>query len=66
MLITCFVRFANMKLFCNQNKINFMFTTLIKHVNNQTKLPYCFGKVEKNMDLSRIYLAVIFFIQLVF
>ena len=36
---TCFVRFANMKLFCksgNQNKNNFTHTTLTKHVNNQT------------------------------
>ena len=45
-----FVRFANMKLFCksaNQNKNNFRFATLTKHVNNQTKLSYCFGKVEE-------------------
>ena len=36
-----------------------MFTTLTKHVNNQTHCRnYCFGKVEENMDLSHIYLAV--------
>ena len=36
---TCFVRIVNLKLFCksaNQNKNNFRFTTLTKHVNNQT------------------------------
>ena len=48
-----FVRFVNMKLFCksaNQNKTNFRFTTLKKQTG--------FGKIEENMDLSRIHLAV--------
>ena len=58
---TRFVRSVNMKLFCkraNQNKNNFMFTTLTKLVNNQTNccITY-FGKNEENMYLSRIYLA---------
>ena len=55
-----FVRFANMKLFCksaNENKNNFTFVTLTKHVNNQTNC--YFGKIEENMDLSRIHLAVL-------
>ena len=43
-----------MKLFCksaNQNKTNFRFTTLKKQTG--------FGKIEENMDLSRIHLAAL-------
>ena len=59
---TRFVRIGNMKLFCrsaNQNKSNFRFTTLTKHINNKTN--WCIGleKNEENMDLSRIHLAIL-------
>ena len=47
---TCFVRFANMKLFCksaNENKTNFMFATLTKHVNNQANCCITLEKLKK-------------------
>ena len=48
-------------MFCksaNQNKNNFRFANLTKSHEWSNKLSYCFGKIEKNMDLSRIHLAV--------
>ena len=53
-----FVRITNMNLFCKsviKNKKKIMFTTLTKQMKNQTN----FRKVEENMDLSHIYLAVL-------
>ena len=47
---THFVRSVNMKLFCmraNQNKNNFRFTTLTKHVNNQTNYRITMEKMKK-------------------
>ena len=35
-----------------------MFTTLTKHVNNQTNCPIALEKLKRNMDQSHIYLAV--------
>ena len=59
---THFVRSVNMKLFCkraNQNKNNFRFTTLTKHVNNQTNCRIALEKIVENMVLSHIHLAVL-------
>ena len=45
-----FVRFVNMKLFfksSNQNKNNFRFVTLTKHVNNQTNCRIDLEKLKK-------------------
>ena len=45
-----FVRFVNMKLFfksANQNKNNFRFATLTKHVNNQTNCRIDLEKLKK-------------------
>ena len=52
-----FVRFVNMKLFfksANQNKNNFRFATLTKHVNNQTNCRIDLEKLKK----IQIHLAV--------
>ena len=60
MLTHVFVRIVNLKLFCksaNQNKNNIRFTTLTKHVNNQTNFRAALEKLKKNLHLSRFYLA---------
>ena len=59
---THFVRSVTMKLFCkraNQNKNNFRFTTLTKHVNNQTNCRITLEKMKKIwICLVFIYLYV--------
>ena len=50
LLFPRFVRFSNMKLFCKsetQNKNNFMFKTLTKHVKNQTNCRIALEKLKK-------------------
>ena len=49
-VFTRFVRLYDMKLFCknaNQNKNNFRFTTLTKHMNNQTNCCITLEKIKK-------------------
>ena len=53
-----FIEYFFVLIFLNNFRFETMFTTLTKHVNNQT-YSYCFGKFEENMDLSHIHLVVI-------
>ena len=61
MLIHMFCKICKHEIDCmkaNQNKNNFRFTTITKHGNNQTNCYITFEKIEENMDLSLIHLAL--------